>query len=115
MLFHLMLGFSFPDLSAYELHVTRRGIERLAQHISPSAYPPPPPITPQLLHTLVSCGVDFHPSDATFSCAFLFAFFLFARISNLFPDSLGASGVEDYKRIDRGHYGLCVQFTWSKT
>ena len=115
-LFHLMLGFPFPDLSAHELQVTLRGIERLAQHHPQRA----PPITPQLLSTLVSCGVDFDPSDVTFSCAFLFAFFLFARISNLVPESLVASGVHDYKRIYRGdvvptHFGLCVKFTWSKT
>ena len=115
-LFHLMLGFPFPDLSAHELKVTLRGIERLAQHLPQRA----PPITPQLLRTLVSCGVDFDPSDVTFSCAFLFAFLLFARISNLVPQSLVTSGVHDYKRIYRGdvvptHYGLCVKFTWSKT
>lgn len=120
MLFHLMLGFSFPDLSAYELHVTRQGIERLAQHISPSAYLPPLPLPLNSCKLLCLAGLIFTPPDVTFSCAFLFAFFLFARISNLFPDSLGASGVQDYKRIDRGdvvptHYGLCVQFTWSKT
>lgn len=111
-LLHLMLGFEFPDLSAHELKVTLRGIERLAQHRPHRA----PPITPSLLSTLVSCGVDFDPSDVTFSCAFLFAFFLFARISNLVPE-LGAT---EHKRICRGdvaptHYGLCVQFTWSKT
>ena len=111
-----MLGFPFPDLSAHELKVTLRGIERLAQHLPQHA----PPITPQLLRTLVSCGVDFDPSDVTFSCAFLFAFFLFAHISNLVPQSLVTSGIHDYKRIYRGdvvptHYGLCVKFTWSKT
>ena len=115
-LLHDMLGFPFPDLSAHEFQVTLRGIERLAHHPQRA----PPPITPQLLSTLVSRGVDFDPSDVTFSCAFLFAFFLFARISNLVPESLGASCVHDYKRIYRGdvvptHYGLCVQFTWSKT
>ena len=111
-----MLGFPFPHLSAHELQVTLRGIERLAQHNPQCA----PPITPQLLSILVSCGVDFDPSDVTFSCAFLFAFFLFARISNLVPESLVASSVHDYKRIYCGdivptHYGLCVKFTWSKT
>ena len=68
----------------------------------------------------MSRGVDFDPSDVPYLCAFLFTFFLFACISNLVPESLGASGVHDYKRIYRGdvvptHYGLCVQFTWSKT
>lgn len=115
-LLHLMLGFEFPDLSAHEFKLTLRGIERLAQHRPHRA----PPITPDLLSTLVSCGVDFDPSDVTFSCAFLFAFFLFARISNPVPESSQASHVQEYKRICRGHvvpthYGLCVKFTWSKT
>lgn len=70
-LLHLMLGFEFPDLSAHEFRITLRGIERLAQHRPHRA----PPITPDLLSTLVSGGVDFEPSDVTFSCAFLFAFF----------------------------------------
>ena len=96
-----MLGFPFPDFSVHELQVTLRGIQRLAQH-HPQRAPPPPPITPQLLSTLVSCGVDFDPSDVTFSCAFLFAFVLFTCISNLVLQSLVASGVHDYKRIYRG-------------
>ena len=114
-LFHLTLGFEFPDLSAHE--ITLRDIERLALHRPHRA----PPISPSLLSTMVPCGVDFEPSDVTFSCAFLFAFFLFARISNLVPDSFKASHSEAHKRICRGdvsptHYGLCVQpFTWSKT
>ena len=115
-LLHLMLGFEFPDLSAHELKTTLQGIERLAQHHPHRA----PPITPSLLSTLVSCGVDFDPSQVTFSHAFLFAFFLFARISNLVPESFHASHFQEYKRICRGdvaptHYRLCVQFTWSKT
>ena len=111
-LLHLTLGFEFPDLSAHEIKITLRGIERLALHHPHRA----PPITPSLLSTLVSCGVDFDSSDVTFSCAFLFAFFLIARISNLVPDSFKASHSEAHKRISRGdvsptHYGLCVQFT----
>ena len=115
-LLHLMLGFELPDLSVHEIKITLRGIERLALHRPHRA----PRITPSLLSTLVSCRVDFDPSDVTFSCAFLFAFFLFARISNLVPDSFKASHSEAHERICRGdlsltHYRLCVQFTWSKT
>ena len=103
-LFQLMLGFRFPIFLRMSFNITLSVL--------------PPFITPQLLRTLASCGVDFDPSDVTFSCAFLFAFFLFARISNLVPQSLVASGVHDCKRIYRGdvvptHYGLCVNFTWS--
>ena len=43
-LFHLMLGFPFPDVSAHELKVTLRGIERLAQHLPQRVPPPPSPL-----------------------------------------------------------------------
>lgn len=113
-LLHVMLGYSFPDLSTHEIQVTLRGIDRLAQHCPLRA----PPITPQLLGLLVSVGHFLDPIDVTFSCAFVFAFFLFARISNLVPDSLSADNA--YHCLRRGdilpsHYGLCVKFSWSKT
>jgi len=111
-----MLGFEFPHLSSHELILMLRGIDRLAQHRPHHA----PLITPTLLCTLVASGVDFDPVDLTFSCAFSFAFFLFARISNLVPKSFVTSGVQEHRCICRGdvvstHYGLCVQFIWSKT
>ena len=48
----------------------------------------------------------------------MFAFFLFARISYLVPDSWCHIG--DYhclrrEDIEPSHYGLCVKFPWSKT
>lgn len=53
-----------------------------------------------------------------FSCAFLFAFFLFARISNLAPVSVGSFDTK--KHLCRGDiivtsFGLLVTFKWSKT
>ena len=77
-----------------------------------------PPITPHLLGVLVSFGSPLDPIDVTISCAFVFAFFLFARISNLVPDS--RCHIDDYHCLRRGdiepsHYGLCVKFSWSKT
>lgn len=78
----------------------------------------PPPITPHLLGVLVNFGSHLDPVDVTFSCAFVFAFFLFARISNLVSDS--RCHIDDYHCLHRGdiepsHYGLCVKFSWSKT
>ena len=80
--------------------------------------PPPPNYTPFVKPVLVSFGSHLDPIDVTFSCAFVFAFFLFARISNLVPDSWCHIG--DYHCLRRGdiepsHYGLCVMFSWSKT
>ena len=113
-LLHVSLGFPFPDLSAHELQVTLHGIERLAQHCPLRA----PPITPQLLHLLVQFGGDLDPIVVTLSCAFVFAFFLFARLSNLVSDARGPD--DSYLCLRRGdvepsHFGLCVKFTWSKT
>ena len=107
-LLHLMLGFEFPHLSSHKLKLVKHRPHRA------------PLITPTLLRTLVACGVDFDPVDLTFSCAFSFAFFLFARISNLVPESFVTSGVQEHRCICHGdvaptHYGLCVQLTWSKT
>lgn len=53
-----------------------------------------------------------------FSCTFLFAFFLFARISNLAPVSVGSFDTK--KHLCRGDiivtsFGLLVTFKWSKT
>ena len=115
-LLHVILGFEFPDISSHELKVTLCGIERLAQHHPHRA----PPITPSLLGTVVLGGVDFDPQDVTFSCAFLFAFFLFALISNLIPESAPPIGMQGHKHLCRGnvvptYYGLCVKLTWSKT
>lgn len=111
-----MLGFEFPHLSSHELKLTLRGIDRLAQHHPHRA----PRITPTLLCILVAHGVDFDLADLTFSCAFSLAFFLFAHISNLVRDSFVTSGVHEHRCICCGdvvptHYGLCLQFTWSKT
>ena len=111
---HVSLWYPFPDLSTHEIQVTLRGIDRLAQHCPLRA----PPITSHLLGVLVNFGSYLDPVDVTFSCAFVFAFFLFTRISNLIPDSW--CHIDDYDCLRRGdiepsHYGLCVKFSWSKT
>ena len=113
-LLHVSLGFPFPDLSAHELQVTLRGIERLGQHCPLCA----PPISPQLLPLLVQFGGDLDPIDVTLSCAFVFAFFLFARISNLGPDARGPyNSCLCLRRgdVEPSQFGLSVKFTRSKT
>ena len=56
--------------------------------------------------------------DLVFSWAFLFAFFLFAHISNLAPASVGS--FDPTKHLCRGdiagtRFGLLISFKWSKT
>ena len=68
-LFHLMLGFPFPHLSAHELQVTLRGIERLAQH-HPQRAPPPPPSPLNFLVFLCLAGLISTPRMSPFRVPF---------------------------------------------
>ena len=69
-LLHVVTGFDFPFYETFELRLTLRGLDRVHRHLPSRA----PPVTPDLLRTLVQCrGSQF---DFVFNCAFLFAFFL---------------------------------------
>ena len=110
---HIALGFEFPFAQSFELRVTLRGIDRLSRHIPSQA----PPVSPSILHSIVN-GYDADPNAIAFSCAFLFAFFLFARISNIVPPSVRSFCAD--KHLCRGDirftsFGLLVTFQWSKT
>lgn len=79
-----------------------------------------PLLPPPYFASLSLTGLISTWPTSPFSCAFSFAFFLFARISNLVRDSFVTSGVHEHRCICCDdvvptHYGLCVQFTWSKT
>lgn len=113
---HIALGHDFPSLKEFAIRVTLRGIDRLALHCPVRA----PPVTPCILFLLVqnSCSPDSSLEEITFSCAFLFAFFLLARISNIVPASVRS--FDPRKHLCRGDivpapHGLTVTFKWSKT
>lgn len=113
---HVALGQEFPSLKTFAIRITLRGIDRIALHCPVRA----PPITPSLLLLLVqsSRSPNSSPEDITFSCAFLFAFFLIARISNIVPFS--KRSFDCRKHLCRGDivsapHGLSVTFKWSKT
>ena len=113
---HVAVGYDFPSLKTFAIRITLRGIERLALHCPSRA----PPVTPSILLSLVqsSCSPDSSPEYITFSCAFLFAFFLFARVSNIVPFS--TRSFDGRKHLCRGDivsasHGLIVIFKWSKT
>jgi len=113
---HVGTGFVFPSLKSFAIQVTLRGIDRLALHCPSRA----PPVTPSLLVSLVKSDVCTYesPVDIAFSCAFLFAFFLFARISNLVPHSPRTFDYRKHlcrKDIKLSSHGLTVLFKWSKT
>ena len=113
-LLHLIAGFDFPFLQSYEVRLTLRGIQRLAKHTPNRA----PPITPDILSKLVSV-IDLEDGkEVTIMCAFLFTFFLFARVSNILPHV--ASRFDRVHHLCRGDIhecqaGLLVLFKWSKT
>lgn len=96
-----------------ELKLTLRGLDRILKHAPSRALP----VTPELLRDLIKCATT-SPHDLVFSCAFLFAFFLFASISNLAPASV--SSFDPSKQLCRGDivvttFGLSISFKWSKT
>ena len=95
------------------MKLTLRGLDRILKHAPSRA----PPVTPELLRDSIKCATN-SSHDLVFSCAFLFAFFLFARISNLAPASV--SSFDPSKQFCRGdivvtRFGLSVSFKWSKT
>ena len=113
---HVALGHDFPSLRTFSIRITLRGIDRMALHCPTRA----PPVTPSILFSLIqlSRSVDSSPVYITFSCAFLFAFFLMARISNIVP--LSTRSFDCRKHLCRGDivsapHGLTVAFKWSKT
>lgn len=113
-LLHVFMGLDFPFYEAPELKLTLRGLDRLLKHVPSRA----PPVTPELLRALILCANSASLYDLVFSCAFLFAFFLFARISNLAPVSVNS--FDPTKQLCRGdivvtRFGLLVSFKWSKT
>ena len=72
-----------PHFAPFCIRITLRGIDRMALHCPTYV----PPVTPSILFSLIelSHSVDSSPEYITFSCAFLFPFFLMARISNIVP------------------------------
>lgn len=113
-LLHLMAGFDFPFLQSYEVRLTLKGIQRTVKHTPNRA----PSITPDTLSKLVSVIDLGYSKDVTFMCAFLFTFFLFARVSNIIPQA--ASRFDKIQHLCRGdifecRVGLLVLFKWSKT
>lgn len=113
---HVASGLDFPSLSSFPLRLTLRGIDRLAFHCPVRA----PPVTPEILLSIIRFTTSPSSSgeDVSFSCAFLFAFFLFARVSNIVPAS--SSSFDPRKHLCRedislAPHGLNVVFKWSKT
>jgi len=111
---HIVSGTEFMHSKAPELRLTLRGIDRLAQHCPEKA----PPVTPTILYKLVRISDFSKAEDLVYMTSFLFAFFLFARISNIVPQSVRAFDPRKNlcrKDIVSTEYGLSVTFRWTKT
>ena len=80
---YLLLGYSTDHINEFLINLGLKGIARSHPHLVKQARA----ITPEILLKLFSYLDVQDPFDATFWCLFLFAFFLFARKSNLVPNS----------------------------
>ena len=76
---HNLLGYSTHNINDLLTNFSLRGIKRLHPHQVKQASP----ITPEILLDLYKFLEKNSKKDSVFWCLFLFAFFLFARKSNL--------------------------------
>ncbi|XP_048576165.1 uncharacterized protein LOC125557539 [Nematostella vectensis] len=114
-LLHLFAGYDYAFTKDFSLSLALRGVSRRIPHVPQRA----PPVTPSLL-LLVARTVDFQhdANSSTLYCAFLFAFFLMARIANIVPRSIKA--FNPTRDLTRGgvlcnEHGLIVTFKHTKT
>ena len=113
-LLHVITGHPISPFTSYKLRLTLRRLERLAQHVPSRA----PPVTLDILLKIVS-QVDLQdPCLVPFCAAFLFTFFLLARVSNIVPKS--CSSVHSSSCLRRSDIvfpsdGLLVTFHRTKT
>ena len=114
-LLHLFSGADYPFTKDFVLSLTLRGIARRAFHTPRRA----PPVSPSLLLRLSSfLLLNGDPRSATLLCAFLFAFFLMARLANIVPPSLRQ--FDPRRHLTRDDvvftaHGLFVTFRCTKT
>ena len=114
-LMHIFVNADYSFSKDFILSLTLRGISRAALHTPIRA----PPVNPSLL-LRVARTLNYRSDrlHCTLHCAFLFSFFLMARLANIVPSSKSAF---DYKRhLTRGDVafsdtGLLVTFKCTKT
>ena len=113
-LLHLFAGLDFPHLDNFVVKLVLRGLKKTLSHTPRRALP----ITPDILLSFLSKLNLSTPVDATYWCAFVFAFFSMARKSNICPPSVKRFSPSIH--LCRGDIvcnksGLLVMFKWSKT
>ena len=111
---HYLLGFYVDHINDFLMNLSIIGIARLRPHCPKQAKA----ITPEILLKFSTLLKLSDPKDSGFWCLFLFAFFLFARKSNLVPTSksdLKKRMCLLLKDIQIISEHLIVSFRWSKT
>lgn len=111
---HYLLGYTTDSINEFLINLGLRGIARLHPHLIRKAEA----ITPEILMRMYSYLDIKNPVDVVYWCLFLFAFFLFARKSNLVPDSV--KDLKNKRFLLRGDVQifdniLIVTMRWSKT
>lgn len=111
---HHLLGYSVDHINQFLINLGIKGIARLKPYCVKQAKA----ITPEVLTQFFTVLDLSNPKDSVFWCLFLFAFFLFARKSNLVPttksDLIKKKFILRKDVMVHSNY-LLVCFRWSKT
>ena len=111
---HYLLGYSVDHINGFLINLGLRGIARTNPYRIRQAQA----ITPDHLLQMATF-LDFtKPIDLVYWCLFLFAFFLFARKSNLVPTSRKDRKEKKFllrKDVKFGNDHLLIHMKWYKT
>ena len=111
---HMLLGYSTDSINDFMINLGLRGIARLQPHCVKQAEA----ITPAILLSIYSVLDMADKHDVVYWCLFLFAFFLFARKSNLVPTTnkdLQNKLFLCRKDVQMFNGYLIINMRWSKT
>lgn len=111
---HHLLGYSTEKINDFLINLGLKGIARSKPHMVKQAQA----ITPEILEKMYHHLNMKNPKDVVIWCLFLFAFFLFARKSNLVPTTVNDLKSPKFllrQDVSLNHGVLLVTMKWSKT
>ena len=111
---HLTSGLTFEFHSSFETNIIFKGLKRVKLHQTKQALP----ITPVILNQFLQFLNLNDANDISYWAAFLLAFYLMARKSNIVPPAV--KSFDSKKHLCRGDIlfnedGLIILLKWSKT